>query len=153
MSFEVNSGEVFLSALINKVEARYCAQLEASHTELRIGRYDDCILSCDPDRLGECIQNLVENAIKYGDGQLISIDFDRMDGCQLIRVSNTGCTLPESELTQIFSSFRRGSNAAGAPGNGLGLFICKRLMNLMGGEVYAEINEGRFEATLVVRMP
>ena len=153
MSFEIKPGEVFLSAVISKVEARYSAQLEASRTELSVGKYEDCILSCDPDRLGECLQNLIENAVKYGDGKRISIDFDRMDGCQLIKVSNTGCTLPESELTQIFGSFRRGSNAAKSPGNGLGLFICKRLMNLMGGEIYAGINEGCFEVTLVVKMP
>lgn len=153
MSFEVTQGEVFLSSVISKIKARYSAQLQAAHTELVIERFDDCILSCDPDRLGECLQNLIENAVKYGDGRRISIGFERMDGCQLIKVSNTGCTLHESELTQIFESFRRGSNAAASPGNGLGLFICKRLMNLMGGEVYAAINDGCFEVTLVVRMP
>ena len=114
--------------------------------------HSNCILACDPDRLGECLQNLIENAIKYGDGKRITISFDRMDGCQLITVTNTGCTLEEKELPQIFSSFHRGNNAEGVKGNGLGLFICKRLMSLMGGEVYAEINEGCFSITLVVKM-
>ena len=153
MNFEVKPGEVFLSEVIAKLKGRYSDRLEASHTEFVIAKYEDCILSCDPDRLGECLQNLIENAVKYGDGKRISIDFSRMDGCGLIKVSNTGCTLPESELTQIFESFRRGSNAERSPGNGLGLFICKRLMNLMGGEIYAEINGGCFEVTLVIKMP
>ena len=152
MSFEVVSGEVFLSALLSKVEARYAPRLEMSHTEFVIDKYADCLLSCDPDRLGECLQNLIENAIKYGDGRRIGISFDRMDGCELITVSNTGCTLDEKELPQIFESFHRGSNSANAPGNGLGLFICKRLMSLMGGEAYAEISGGCFNATLVVRL-
>ena len=75
-----------------------------------------------------------------------------MDGCELITVSNTGCTLAEKELTEIFESFHRGTNAEMVQGNGLGLFICKRLMSMMNGEVYADIRDGCFEVTLVVRL-
>ena len=152
MNFEVTQGEVFLSEVIAKIYARYEVQMYNAGTQFDVMDHSDCILACDPDRLGECLQNLIENAIKYGDGKRITISFDRMDGCQLITVTNTGCTLEEKELPQIFSSFHRGNNAEGVKGNGLGLFICKRLMSLMGGEVYAEINEGCFSITLVVKM-
>ncbi len=152
MSFEVTQGEAFLSQIITKISARYAPQLSISGTEFVIHKYDDCILSCDADRLTECLQNLIENAIKYGDGRRIEISFDKMDGCELITVTNTGCTLEEKELPQIFRSFHRGSNADKIQGNGLGLFICKRLMSLMGGEVYAEIHEDCFSVTLVVKL-
>ncbi|MBD5520721.1 MAG: HAMP domain-containing histidine kinase [Lachnospiraceae bacterium] len=152
MSFEVTQGEVFLSAIITRIDARYAPQLAMSGTEFAIQKYDDCILSCDPDRLAECMQNLIENAIKYGDGKRIEINFDKMDGCELITVSNTGCTLETKELPQIFESFHRGNNADRVQGNGLGLFICKRLMSLMGGEVYADIRDKCFYITLVVKM-
>lgn len=152
MSFEVTQGEAFLSQIITKISARYAPQLSITGTEFVIHKYDDCILSCDADRLTECLQNLIENAIKYGDGRRIEISFDKMDGCELITVTNTGCTLEEKELPQIFRSFHRGSNADKIQGNGLGLFICKRLMSLMGGEVYAEIHEDCFSVTLVVKL-
>lgn len=152
MNFEVTQGEAFLSAIITRIDARYGLQLAMSGTELAIQKYDDCILSCDPDRLAECLQNLIENAIKYGDGRRIEIGFDKMDGCELITVSNTGCTLEAKELPQIFESFHRGNNADKAQGNGLGLFICKRLMGLMNGEVYADIRDKCFYITLVVKM-
>lgn len=152
MQFEVTVSEAFLSSIIAKIHARYAPQLSLTGTEFVVGEYDDCILSCDPDRLAECLQNLVENAIKYSDGKRIALRFDKMDGCELITVSNTGCTLEQKELTEIFESFHRGSNAAKAQGNGLGLFICKRLMALMGGEVYADIKDGCFEITLVVKL-
>jgi len=152
MNFEVTEGEVFLSSIISRLSARYAPQLAVSGTEFRVDSYDDCLLACDPDRLAECLQNLVENAIKYGDGREIGLSFDKMDGCQLITVSNTGCSLEEKELPQIFESFHRGTNADKVQGNGLGLFICKRLMSLMGGEVYAEIKEERFCITLVIRL-
>lgn len=152
MSFEVTQGEAFLSVIIARIEARYALQLAMSGTELVIWKYDDCILSCDPDRLAECLQNLIENAIKYGDGRRIEISFDKMDGCELITVSNTGCTLESKELPQIFESFHRGNNADRVQGNGLGLFICRRLMGLMNGEVYADIHDECFCITLVVKM-
>lgn len=152
MSFEVILGEAFLSVIITRIDARYAPQLAMSGTELVIQKIDDCILSCDPDRLAECLQNLIENAIKYGDGRRIEISFDKMDGCELITVSNTGCTLEEKELPQIFESFHRGNNAVRVQGNGLGLFICRRLMGLMNGEVYADIRDECFCITLVVKM-
>ena len=152
MSFEVTQGEAFLSTVITRIKARYAPQLAMSETELAIQKYDDCILSCDPDRLAECLQNLIENAIKYGDGRRIEISFDKMDGCELITVSNTGCTLEAKELPQIFESFHRGNNADRVQGNGLGLFICRRLMGLMNGEVYADIHDECFCITLVVKM-
>ena len=152
MSFEVTQGEAFLSVIITRIEARYAPQLAMSGTDLVIQKYNDCILSCDPDRLAECLQNLIENAIKYGDGRRIEISFDKMDGCELITVSNTGCTLEAKELPQIFESFHRGNNADRVQGNGLGLFICRRLMGLMNGEVYADIRDEHFYITLVVKM-
>ena len=152
MSFEVTSSEEFLSRIIARIDARYAPQLAMLGTEFEILKYDDCILSCDPDRLAECLQNLIENAIKYGNGRQIEISFDKMDGCELITVSNTGCTLEAKELPQIFESFHRGNNADNVQGNGLGLFICKRLISLMGGEVYADIHNGCFCVTLVVKL-
>ena len=152
MSFEVTPGEEFLSRVITRIDARYAPQLAMSGTEFAIQKYDDCILSCDPGRLAECLQNLIENAIKYGDGRRIEISFDKMDGCELITVSNTGCTLEAKELPQIFESFHRGNNAVRVQGNGLGLFICRRLMGLMNGEVYADIRDECFWVTLVVKM-
>ena len=152
MSFEVTQGEEFLSRIVTRINARYAPQFALSGTEFIIQKYDDCILSCDSDRLAECLQNLIENAIKYGDGKRIEIGFDKMDGCELITVANTGCTLEVKELPQIFESFHRGNNANKVQGNGLGLFICKRLMSLMGGEVYADIRDGSFYVTLVVRL-
>lgn len=152
MTFEVSIVEEFVSNIITKIQARYAPQLAMKGTEFRIGQFSDCLLSCDPDRLAECLQNLIENAIKYGDGKLIEISFDSMDGCELITVSNTGCVLAASELPQIFESFHRGSNSGKIQGNGLGLFICRRIMALMEGEVYADISDGRFNATLVVKL-
>lgn len=152
MEFEVHKGEVFLDAVMSRINEKYAPTLAITGTQFSIEKFSNCLLSCDPDRLIECLQNLMENAIKYGDGRSIDISFDRMDGCQLITVSNTGCTLEKGEMPQIFDSFYRGNNSKNAQGSGLGLFICRKLMTLMDGEVYADIADGRFAVTLVVKM-
>ena len=55
-------------------------------------------------------------------------------------------------MPHIFESFWRGSNSDNVNGSGLGLYICRQLMILMNGEVYAEQKENIFSVTLVFRM-
>lgn len=86
------------------------------------------MLKGDADRLIEVLQNLLENAIKYGDGKCISIDFSEEEDCRLITVRNSGCSLKQEELINLFDSFYRGSNVGSADGSGLGLYISRQLM-------------------------
>lgn len=138
---EVSCGEFYLSELVRKVTVYYKEKLELIRTDFFVGKYSDCILIGDPDRSVEVLQNIMENAVKYGDGNRIEIVFSEEEDCLLVTVKNSGCTLPETELPHIFDSFWRGSNAGSNKGSGLGLFICRQLMHKMNGEVYAEIRE------------
>ena len=63
---------------------------------------------------------------------------------------NTGCTLNPEVLIYIFDSFRRGFNHSHLPGSGLGLYIVRNLMKQMKGEVYARIQNEKFQITLVI---
>lgn len=92
----------------------------------------------------------MENALKYGDGKYITISFSTEEDCCLITVKNSGCTLKEDELPHLFDSFYRGSNVGNAKGSGLGLYICRQLMHMMDGEIFAEIKENEFLATVVI---
>lgn len=151
MELSVNVGEVYLKEVMEGITAYYKDKLSVIHTEFEIGEYDNALLSADKDRLVESLQNLMENAIKYGDGRKISISFSEEEDCKLITVENTGCTLEEGEINNIFDSFYRGSNTTNIQGNGLGLYIVKQLMTKMDGDVFAEKVEDIFKVTLVVR--
>ena len=151
LSLDVDNGEFYLSEILNDVIAYYNDRLEMNKTDFIIADYNDCILKGDASRLNEVMQNIMENALKYGDGERISIDFSDDEDCRLITFSNTGCTLPDDELLYIFDSFRRGSNAGDNPGSGLGLYICRQLMRKMDGEVFAEIEDGEMKVTIVAR--
>ena len=151
MNFDVNNSEFYLSQVIGKISDYYTDKLSVIGTEFGIDRFDDCMLSGDSDRLEEVLQNIIENAIKYGDGKTISLSFSDEEDCKLITVSNSGCTLPDAELPHIFDSFWRGSNTGSQQGSGLGLYICRRLMNGMNGDIFAEASSGTMKVTVVCR--
>ena len=109
------------------------------------------MVQSDIDAIVRCITQFMENAIKYGDGKRISVSFFDEEDCRLITVANTGCTLPEEELTHIFESFWRGSNTDYKQGSGLGLYICSRLMQEMGGDIFAETENGEMKMTVVCK--
>lgn len=147
--FDVNNGEFYLSEVIDRIRAYYTDKLTG--TEFTIEEYADCMIHGDPDRLTEVMQNIIGNAEKYGDGRYIHISFSDEEDCRLVTVANSGCTLPENELSFIFDSFRRGSNTGSRPGSGLGLYICRSLMTVMNGDIFAEIQGEEMRMTAVCR--
>ena len=151
MSFDVENREFYMSDVINKIEAYYTDKLSVTGTGFVKNSFTDCMLSGDPDRLEEVLQNIFENAIKYGDGKKIELNFSDEEDCRLITVSNSGSELPEQELDHIFESFWRGSNTSNKQGSGLGLYICSRLMKEMGGDIFADQSEGTMRVTVVCR--
>lgn len=152
LNFDVNNSEFYLSECINRIENYYKDKLNINKIKFIISDYTDCIMYGDIERCIEVIQNIMENAIKYGDGDFIKIDFFTEENCRLIKISNSGSTLAEGEMPHIFESFWRGSNSDNVNGSGLGLYICRQLMFLMSGEIYAEQKENIFSVTLVFRM-
>ena len=149
LSLDVTMGEFYLSELVTKIKLYYTEKLSLIKTDFFVGEYGDCLISGDLDRSVEVVQNIMENAIKYGDGKEISISFSEEEGCILIAVKNSGCTLPDTDLPHIFESFWRGANAENLKGSGLGLYICRQLMHKMNGEVFAQIKDGDMCVTAV----
>ena len=150
LNLEVVNDEFYLSEVIKLTEVYYRDKLSVVHTELIIDKIEDCLVKGDKNRLTEVMQNIMENAIKYGSGEWIKISFDEEEDCRLIHIENPGCTLKKEELPNIYDSFYRGSNSQGIKGNGLGLYICRNLMRKMDGEIYVQIHDDCFVATVVI---
>ncbi len=151
LNLEVSMGEYYLSEVMKVTESYYKDKLSVIHTEFQVDEISECLVKGDKNRMVEVLQNVMENAIKYGDGKSICISFGEEEDCKLIHIENSGCSLKKEELPNLFDSFYRGSNSTGMKGNGLGLYICKTLMRKMDGEIFAQMNEDVFCVTIVVR--
>ena len=151
LNLEVNMGEYYLSEVMQATESYYKDKLSVIHTEFQVDGIAECLVKGDRNRMVEVLQNVMENAIKYGDGRRIRISFGEEEDCKLIQIENSGCSLKKEELPNLFDSFYRGSNSTNMKGSGLGLYICKTLMRKMDGEIFAGMKEDLFCATIVVR--
>ena len=151
LNLEVRMGECYLLEVIKDIESYYKDKLSVIHTEFHVDEVSECLVKGDRDRLVEVLQNVMENAIKYGDGKCICISFSEEEDCKLIHIKNSGGSLKKEELPNLFDSFYRGSNSNNIKGSGLGLYICKTLMRKMDGEIFAEMDEEFFCVTIVVR--
>ena len=149
LNLEVSKGEFYLTELIYKISEYYKEKLELIRITFTIDNYSDCLLKGDLDRSIEVLQNIIENAVKYGDGHYIKIAFAEESDCQLITIQNSGCSLSETELPHIFDSFWRGSNTGSNAGSGLGLAICRQLMHKMNGDIFADTQNNTMCITLV----
>ena len=99
----------------------------------------------DPRRIGQVLENLVENAVKYSpDASLVRVAIGRRDGEAFVDVTDEGIGIPGSDLPQIFERFHRASNVDDRrfAGMGLGLFICKGIVEQHGGRIWVESRVG-----------
>jgi two-component system phosphate regulon sensor histidine kinase PhoR len=112
------------------------------------------IVHGDPAKLHDALRNLVANAVIYApEHTVIAIEATRSDGKIAIVVSDVGPGIPEEDLSRVFERFYRvdKSRSRDPGGTGLGLAIVRHLIQLHGGDVYAENRpEGgaRFTITL-----
>lgn len=99
------------------------------------------LIMADRERVADIVTNLLDNADKYSPpGQPIEIDVRADDTAITISVSDRGPGLPPDDLERIFDKFYRtdGSDAQSAYGYGLGLYVCRRLVEAQGGKIWAE---------------
>lgn len=152
IDLQIDHGEFYLDDLIHKVLDTYQEACRIRMTELRIGEHDNILLKGDVERAVEVVENILENAFKYGDGRRIDITFSQEEYCQLVHIFNTGLVVNDTEFNHIFESFFRGSNLQGKPGHGLGLYICREIMQKMDGEIFARREKEGMTFVLVFRI-
>ncbi len=88
-------------------------------------------------RLQQVIVNLVNNAINYTKAGEVRIQAKKSHGHIMVCVLDTGCGIPENELSHVFEDFFRGSNTE-VRGTGLGLSISKRIIEAHSGKIWIE---------------
>ncbi|MEW6752504.1 MAG: ATP-binding protein [Candidatus Latescibacterota bacterium] len=99
----------------------------------------------DADRLRRVLTNLLSNAAKFTERGTITLSLRAVDGWAELAVADTGIGIPAAQLPLVFEEFRQVERKEGArrEGTGLGLAIVKRSMELLGGSVQAQSEEGK----------
>ena len=120
---------------------------------------DDIIVEADRDRLAQVIRNLVDNALKFTtmyNNQTIFVIVDKKkeeeEGKEqaIVSVKDTGEGISKEVLPKLFSKFTTSDSSTGT---GLGLYICKNIVEAHGGRIWAENNLNGKGATFRFTLP
>lgn len=108
----------------------------------------------DPDRMREVITNLFDNATKYTDSGKISIGLTGNTEVVQIYIRDTGSGIPADDIPHLFQKFYRVDNSATRTigGTGLGLFICRKIVELYKGRIWVESQVGK-GSTFFINLP
>lgn len=107
---------------------------------------------CDPVRIRQVLLNLVSNAARHTDAGHIGLDVELEGGHVVVRVTDTGPGIAQKDLVRIFDPFFRGGQLAHGQGSGLGLTVCKQLIEQHNGKIWAESGSGGGSA-FIFRIP
>jgi signal transduction histidine kinase len=113
------------------------------------------LIKVDPAVIQEIFSNLLSNAVKYTPAQgTITISMTQNDKQIITRISDSGYGIPPQEQSRVFSKFYRGTNIlkAETEGTGLGLYLVKTLVELVGGKISFESELGK-GTTFTVTFP
>ena len=148
----VDTAEHYLSELIMAIDSTIHNRISLLKMEYHIeSLQNDFIVKADMDRLIEVCDNIIENAVKYGDLGGLFVRFENEEQCILISFENTGSHISETEIKHIFTGFYRGSNVGNVQGHGLGLYIAGKIMRAMGGDIYAQNTDTGVKIVLVIK--
>lgn len=108
----------------------------------------------DPDRINEVVTNLYDNALKYTEKGEITIGITGNDKIVQFYVKDTGLGIPKQDIDHLFQKFYRVDSSATRTisGTGLGLFICKKIIETFNGRIWVESELGQ-GSTFFINLP
>jgi signal transduction histidine kinase len=139
-----------LDAVLRDVVQR----IKARHKDLDISMQLDSVppVYGDGVRLAQVFENLFTNAIKYAPGSLIVILLNQVDENVMVSFIDHGPGIPKEALPLIFERFYRVRGERTITGTGLGLYICKQIIQAHRGKIWAESTPGQ-GTTFFIELP
>ena len=114
--------------------------------------FDEYTVYANEEMLKEVWINLLENAIKYSDeGGTVKVDITEIESRLLVSITNKGEGIPEEAKEYIFRKFYQVDESHSSPGNGIGLAIVKRIVELHGGDI--TVSSGNRKTVFTVSLP
>ena len=117
--------------------------LERKHIDLQCEMDDRIFVTADPELLTLVWNNLLSNAVKFTpEGGSITVSVKPENENALVSVRDTGCGITKDTAKHIFDKFYQGDTSHATEGNGLGLALVKRVIDLTGGEISVNSTPG-----------
>jgi signal transduction histidine kinase len=150
--FHLDLAPINASCVVSDVAADFAFHAEAAGSTLTISLEKDVIGLLDRTAIEEVAENLISNAIKYGDGKPIEVILARDAGEIRFQVKDHGLGISANDQARIFEQFERLVTGRPTSGFGLGLWVVGQLTEAMGGTITVESRPGQ-GSTLIVRLP
>ena len=131
-------------------DLRFSAQ---GQMELLLDIQTEPIVFSDKSRLGVLLKNIIGNSIKYRRKDIdsfVKFSLSRKAGMIIMKVNDNGEGINEQHLDKIFTMFYRGTTSS--VGTGLGLYICKEIVNKLNGDLHVESTAGQ-GTTMTITIP
>ena len=143
---EFDLGEQLCQSLLQFEDA-----WEAKDLEIETEIQDDVCIKSDPELLGLVWNNLISNAVKFTPaGGSIGVMLKTDRNAVVVSVSDTGCGMTPEVGQHIFEKFYQGDTSHATQGNGLGLALVKRVVDILHGEITVQSTHGQ-GSTFTVR--
>lgn len=147
---DIDISRFSVKELAELVRSEYTDRMNMKRIPFTVECSTEAVMESDKYALYRAISQILENAVKYGDGMGIRVSFMKQDDGFSISVRNRGKLLPENELPYIFRSYWRGSNAADKEGSGIGMYVVNETAKALGGRAYARRLEESSEMEFVI---
>ncbi len=149
---EVKMEETTIATIVDDVLMPLREAAKARGVQFKLDVPTSLTANVDAPKLVEALRNVADNAIKYGSsGGTVQISARRTDGAVSISVADRGTGIPEDIRGKIFDKASAFSKKGTTEGAGLGLYLSKNLVELMGGTIRFETSPGG--TTFVITVP
>lgn len=145
--YKVNAENLDIWEVLTSVVFGAEQRIEAGHIQIVGLAPVRTMVYADRDLVHQVVYNLMDNALKFcGEGGEISFTVTQSKGMVTVTIRNTGAGISADALPFVFDRFYKEDQSRGlnTTGSGLGLHICKVLINLSGGKIWVESTEGEY---------
>ena len=147
-TYEPDINSFYLADIKSRISDDFGNRLVMSNIPFTVDLQGNPMVTSDFEAVIRCISQVMENAIKYGDGTGITMKLYRQDDMTFISIRNNGATLSESEIPFVFNCYWRGSNSDGKEGSGIGLYEVRSIIRTLGGDVMMKVEDNTTEVLI-----
>jgi len=145
---QLNSQRLNIVKLALEVKDEIAARAGQKKVTVKVDAAKPYFVFVDLEKLREVFLNIIGNSLKFTpEGGVVSIEFAQEDNFVQTKISDTGVGIKKEDMDKLFIKFGRLNNSFSSmsevPGTGLGLYICKKIIELSRGKIWAESEIGK----------